>query len=137
MASAAAARRARLIIPTDQPARTTYSRRDTPTIFRTDAIDKSSAAGRRGQPRLSAAQFHKPGKGRRVASPVAADGDCRFVAAALPFMSDARRDPPDCRVVKQKRLNHCLDKLDQAVAAADVRQFVGQHGLQLCWRQPG
>ena len=59
------------------------------------------------------------------------DGDGGIVAAVFAFLANAPGDPPDARVEEQQRFGNRLQQVDRIVAAADVRELVGDERLDL------
>jgi hypothetical protein len=56
---------------------------------------------------------------------------CRdIVRNLLALDTDAVREPPDHGVVEQDGFDQALRQVDQVIAAAHVRQFMRQQGLQ-------
>ena len=83
------------------------------------------------------AQFLEAGQGSRVLKRVAEHRDGHVITAMLSLHADSTRDPPNRRMVKEQRLHHGLQQIDDEIVTADVRQLVGQDHLDLFRGQPG
>ena len=73
----------------------------------------------------------KRGQRFRVGSGVAGVCHDNLIATHFALESNPRRQPPYNRVEEQERFHNSLHQIDRVVPAADVRQFVEQHHLQL------
>jgi len=89
------------------------------------------AEGRRGAP------FLHGGEGARVAEVIAAGGDSNVVAAVFTFDAHALVQPPNRRMEKEKRFHDDLEKINEGIEAANVREFVRDDGFDLIFGEAG
>ena len=68
---------------------------------------------------------------------VAAQGHHQIVTTVFALSPDDAGDPPHRGMIKEKALDHSLQQVHQVVAAADVREFMEQNGLDLLRRHSG
>ena len=76
------------------------------------------------------------GQRERKAATIAQGLGGQVVSDQLAFVADAARQPPHHRVIEQQGLDHGLQQVDQVIVAADMRQFMGEQGLQQTGRHP-
>src|SRR6266403_1041636 len=95
-----------------------------------DARCEWSAIRSHGE-RGSDAPFFHEGEGASVLGGIAANGERYIVAAVFAFGANAFAEPPDCGVVEEQGFSSDLEKIEESVETADVRQFVGYHGAKL------
>ena len=100
-----------------------------------DAIEQGTSIRAEGQGGCAAAQLFQRGQGLRIDQTISAKFDGDFVAANFPFRPHAARNPPHGRMVEEQCLQHVLQEIYQIIVTADVRQLVGQNGLQVRGRQ--
>jgi hypothetical protein len=92
-----------------------------------DAFGQRSAIRSHRQCRSATPLFHH-GQSARVFDGVAADRDRRFVAAMLAFGANALVQPPDCRMIEQKRFDTDLEHIHKGIEPLDVRELVCNNG---------
>src|SRR5262249_39237195 len=85
----------------------------------------------------SGAPFFHGGESARVAKMIAAGGDSDVVAAVFTFGAHALIQPPNRRMEKEKRFRSDLEKVDEGIEAANVREFVGDDGFDLVFCKSG
>ena len=85
----------------------------------------------------SSAPFFHGGERARVPKVIAASGDSDVVAAVFTRDANALIQPPNRRMEKEKRLDDDLEKIDESVEAANVREFVGDDGFDLIFGESG
>jgi|SRR5579862_4541910 len=66
---------------------------------------------------------------------IAVNGDGGVIAAIFAFDAYAAADPPDRRVIEEQCFNRDLEKIDEAVEAADVSEFVSDDRFDLRFRE--
>ena len=101
-----------------------------------DALGEWPAVGGHGEGGRTSPFFHH-GEGAGVLDRIAAELDGHIVAAVLALGADAVVQPPHGRVVKEQSLHRNLENIDEGIETLDVRQFVGNHSLQLLLGKPG
>lgn len=102
-----------------------------------DTLEKRAPGGGHRQRGCVGAQPLQLRQGARVAGRVPTRRHREVVTTVLALHAHAVRYPPDGRVVEEQRLGGGLQQVNQVVAAADVRQLVGQDQLELRRREPG
>jgi hypothetical protein len=91
--------------------------------------ERPSACGER-QP-AAAAKHLEIREGPCVDDGIAAEADGEIVAAVLALVSNAPRQPPHRRVIKEQRFDEGLQQVHEVVVAADVRELVRDDGFDL------
>src|SRR5262245_4396941 len=94
------------------------------------AGERSSICGD-SQLRYTGSKFLQLSQRSRIDERIFASCDCHIIAAVFTLNADLPRDPPDCRVIEEQYLNQPLQKVDQIIISAYVRQFVRENSLQL------
>src|SRR5262245_12432977 len=87
-----------------------------------------------GEGRCHTRLFHER-KSAGVLGGISADGKGYVVAAIFAFDAYTLAEPPYGRVVKKQRFNCDLEKVNECVEAADMREFMGDHCAELHFGQ--
>ena len=95
-----------------------------------NAIHQRSAVGRHRGPQPRRTLGFDRRQRASVSQRITAHRYRHVVAAEFALGANFVRDPPHGRVIEQQRLCHALQKVDQIIVAANVRQFVRQQALQ-------
>jgi hypothetical protein len=74
-------------------------------------------------------------QGTRIGNGIATHTDGAIITAEFPFVANSRGDPPNCRMVEEKRLDKHLQDVDEVVVSTDVRQLMGDQRFELLRRQ--
>src|SRR5205809_17370 len=81
------------------------------------------------QSRLGSAVFFQRQQGAAILDTITQHGDCDVVAAVLPFVANLARQPPDRRMVKEARLDQCLQQVDEVVMPPNMGKLVRKNGI--------
>src|SRR5262249_29740992 len=101
-----------------------------------DARGEWAAVCGEAQRRSSPPFFHS-GERARVVEMITASGDGDVVAAVFALGAHALVQPPNRRMEKEKRFRSDLEKIDERVEAANVREFMGDDGFDLVFGESG
>ena len=96
-----------------------------------NAMEQRSAAGGEYELHRRAAMLLEIRKRARIRHRVAAQTHGEIVAAVLPLTADTVREPPHNGVVEEQGLEQGLQKIDEIVVPADVRELVRENGFHL------
>lgn len=99
-----------------------------------DSSNERAAVGGHGESGTLAPLFHK-GKCTSVFDGIAADGERGVIAAIFAFGADAFVQPPDGRMIKEQGFGGDLKKINEAIEAANVGEFVRNDRGELIFRK--
>ncbi len=102
-----------------------------------DAVSERSAACGHDRPEMGRACRFQLGQGAGISDRVAGDGHGQVVATQFALGADVAGYPPHRGMVEQQSLDDALQRVDQIIVPADVRQFVEEKRFHLAGRQPG
>src|SRR5579864_5497153 len=99
-----------------------------------DTLSERTAIRCHCKNRSAAPLFHQR-KSPRIFDGIAAERHRHVVAAVLPLDPNLFVQPPDRGMIEEQRLHAHLKHIHKRIKPLNVRQFVGDHYLQLLFRQ--
>ena len=102
-----------------------------------DAVGERAVGGRAGERGQAQAPALELRQGADIDEAIAGDGCGVVVTAMLALDAQAAVEPPGDRMVEEERDRQRLNETDKVVPAADMRELVGEHRVEVGGIDPG